>query len=78
MSEFDERKTFKKRVITASITAKQRVEFDLIKRALGITSDGALIKKALADLSAATPLGTAPLTPEFVFPVQEPDPENYR
>ncbi|MGN7969003.1 hypothetical protein [Microbacterium sp. 22296] len=51
MSTFDEREPFKKRVVTASLTGEQRQEFDQIKTALGITSDGALIKRALADLS---------------------------
>lgn len=36
-----------------SLTGEQRVEFDQIKAALGATSDGAVIKRALAYLSRA-------------------------
>lgn len=51
MSTFDERPPFKKRIVTASLTEEQRAEFDQMKARLNLTSDGALIKRALADLS---------------------------
>lgn len=51
MSTFDEREPFKKRIVTASITKEQRDEFDRLKDRLHIVTDGALIKRALADLS---------------------------
>jgi len=54
MTAFDEKPPFKKRIVSASLTAEQRAEFDALKRALGIDQDGALIKKALADLSRTT------------------------
>ena len=64
MSEFDEREVFKKRVVTASLTASQRDEFDRMKAAARVVTDGALIKLALGDLShklgTATPAPVAP------------------
>jgi hypothetical protein len=52
VSAFDPRRPqFKKRVITASVTAEQDAEFERIKEALGVDSDGAVIKQALYDLS---------------------------
>ncbi len=60
VSAFDEREPFKKRIVSASLTAEQRAEFDAMKARLSITSDGALIKRALADLSRA------------ILPPQEP------
>lgn len=53
MSAFEERPPFKKRVITASLTEEQRREFDRMKERLHVVTDGALIKRALADLSHA-------------------------
>lgn len=47
---FGERPPAKKRIITASITAEQRAAFDKLKQATGIETDGALIKKALAEM----------------------------
>ena len=54
MSAFDEREPFKKRVVTASLTVQQRAEFDRMKAALHVVTDGALIKMALSDLSHKT------------------------
>lgn len=54
MTAFDEKAPFKKRIVSASLTAEQRAEFDQLKRKLGIDQDGALIKKALAELSRST------------------------
>lgn len=51
MSAFDEKPPWKKRVVTASLTEQQRAEFDQMKKRLHIVTDGALIKRALADLS---------------------------
>ena len=51
MSTFDGKLQFKKRVTTVSLTAAQRAEFDQMKERLHILTDGALIKRALADLS---------------------------
>ena len=51
MSAFDDREPYKKRVTTVSLTAEQRKEFDLLKGALGLKTDGALIKLALSRLS---------------------------
>lgn len=50
-SSFDESMPYKKRIISASLTATQREEFDRMKVAAKITTDGGLIKLALADLS---------------------------
>ena len=63
MSAFDEREPFKKRIVSASLTVEQRAEFDAMKLALGIATDGALIKRALADLSRATLTKPADLSP---------------
>lgn len=54
VSAFDEREPHKKRIISASITAEQRAEFDRLKAALNVVTDGALIKRALSDLSHKT------------------------
>jgi DNA-binding MarR family transcriptional regulator len=54
MSAFEERPPFKKRIVSASLTEEQRHEFDAMKAKLHIETDGALIKRALADLSHAT------------------------
>jgi len=54
MSAFDEREPYKKRVTTVSLTAEQRVEFNKLKDALHVVTDGALIKIALSDLSHKT------------------------
>jgi hypothetical protein len=53
VSTFDEKPPFKKRIVSASLTEEQRREFDQMKTRLRIGSDGALIKRALADLSRA-------------------------
>ncbi len=58
VSSFDDREPFKKRVVTVSITASQRAEFDRMKEAAHVVTDGALIKVALSDLSHK--LGTVP------------------
>ena len=55
MSAFDEKPQFKKRIVSASLTPEQREEFDALKARLGIRSDGGLIKRALAELSRASP-----------------------
>ena len=51
MSAFDERAPFKKRVVAVSLTEAQREEFDRLKAALDLKSDGAVVKRALASLS---------------------------
>jgi hypothetical protein len=51
VSAFDEKPPFKKRVITVSLTAEQQAEFNAMKERLHVVTDGALIKRALADLS---------------------------
>lgn len=56
MSAFDERPDFKKRVITVSVTAEQADEFKRLKAAIEdeqsrSLSDGAIIKRALKELS---------------------------
>ena len=65
MSEFEYREVFKKRVVTASLTKYQRDEFDRMKAAARVVTDGALVKLALSDLSHK--LGTdtpIPVTPK--------------
>ena len=55
MSSFDEQPIERKYTIAASITLEQRIEANVMKSALGINSDTALLKKALASLSHAIP-----------------------
>jgi len=47
---FTEREPFKKRVITVSITAEQRKQFDALKAKTRTVTDGAMIKKALEQM----------------------------
>lgn len=54
MSAFDEKEPFKKRIVSASLTAEQRAEFDRMKEKLHVVTDGALIKHALSALSHQT------------------------
>lgn len=64
MSAFDEREPFKKRIVSASLTAEQRAEFDRMKEKLHVVTDGALIKHALAALSHQT-FGRQPVEDDF-------------
>jgi hypothetical protein len=54
VSAFDEKEPFKKRIVSASLTAEQRAEFDELKERLHVVTDGALIKHALSALSHQT------------------------
>jgi len=47
---FSDREPYKKRVITASITSAQRLEFDRLKEVTRTVTDGAMIKKALEEM----------------------------
>lgn len=47
---FAPREPAKKRIITASITAEQRRAFDALKDRTHTVSDGAMIKRALAEM----------------------------
>lgn len=55
MSSFDEQPMERKYTIAANITVEQRIEANVMKSFLGINSDTALIKKALAALSHSLP-----------------------
>jgi hypothetical protein len=67
MSAFDEKTPFKKRIVSASLTAEQREEFDRMKERLHVVTDGALVKRALATLSHQT-FENEPPTPESAVP----------
>jgi hypothetical protein len=55
MSSFDEQPVERKYTIAATLTLEQRIEANVLKTYLGITSDTALLKKALAALSNSLP-----------------------
>jgi len=66
---FRERPPAKKRVINASVTGEQAEAFDALQAALGLTTAGAVIKLALAELADRVASG------DFVAPVPTVDAE---
>jgi len=62
MSSFDEKPAFKKFIVTASLTAEQREEFDALKEIFNLKTDGALVKRGLAELAHAVEENRAQVT----------------